>query len=114
MDRTDQKARMAYGNDFALLCLDAVDYAIVSDKDLPYVVPAKFTHHHTGFRKVRKMFNAFKDFIFPAPGGSPVAAFGGNVVPALANSAALIGTPYSLENLKIFSASVVGQGSSAE
>ena len=75
---------MAYGNDLALLCLDAVDYAIVSDKDLPYVVPAKFTHHHTGFRKVRKMFNAFKDFIFPTPGGSPVAALGGNVVAALA------------------------------
>ena len=27
MDRTNQKARMAYGNDLALLCLDAVDYA---------------------------------------------------------------------------------------
>ena len=75
---------MADGNDLAFPRFYAVDNAVVADKDLPYVVPAKFTHYYTSFREARKMFNAFKDFIFPAPGGSPVAAFGGNVVPALA------------------------------
>ena len=84
MNRANLKSRVANGDDFRCSVLHAVDDAVISNKNLPYVVTKKFSYDSTRFWEIDKKLYLLENLVFPTPSCRPVAAFGGYVVSALA------------------------------
>lgn len=69
MDRTDQKARMADGNDFAFPRFDAVEDSVITVGDFAYIGIAEFRDFSTAQREIRQMFNGIFHVKKPIIGG---------------------------------------------
>ena len=69
MDRTDQKARMAYGNNLAFPSLDAVEDSVITVGDFAYIGIAEFRDFSTAQSEIRQMFNGAFHIKKPIIGG---------------------------------------------
>ena len=58
---------MADGQDLYIAPFDAVDYAVIADKNLADVVTVQFADGAAGFGEIVQMVDGVENIIFPVP-----------------------------------------------